>query len=899
MIFLTWYLIQEKRFHKNFAPLKHTMDLTVAQPKLKRDHTSTPLLEGSKSRLHELYKDNLSHDLSLVKSFMFCPEQLQTDQTKFALKNYDLLIVKDGSQGMLYSFLIFELIRSGLIEARSSEKHIFAYFDVDLLIKNSGIDFHEKLTKKQANEMVAFFKQQVETNLLRNSDVHGPLIQGVVLGNLKPFFINQVIELIKFLHSAGVLILLELGSEQVDLATSTPLSQINGFLLHNCLIKASGEPKDYFELIPHLHQFIKLFTNEIMHRQDFLCLDLEVIGDNAMKSIRPAAINRLIKFCQFYKLTPWIASESALTSFPLCKPLVRPTDVLDFMTDARYQKLQSSWTASRVDPSSSALPHFEIWSCYLPSVACFHSPSMTPVGRDDLREESILPVENFVNFEYHSSESPGQYDLGSNPSDRVFDALVKDISTLRRRNLLESIELADIIEQMYIFRSFVAEKLVSLSLYSHNDIVEFINAVIEALYGRKILVWSALDSAFTKEGVHFWSVYESDTVFDRIMGRSDILHVYVSRNHPSFAEAIINSYLSAKGLKECERLNFELLLRSALLQGKQDQELVPLRIQKQLDISTPSELLSLLHYTLGRTEKIFEVVRESIQCRLIDEVDLKQVLDLARLDLVAGRITIVEFLSKRFEWYERSLRFGRIPSVKSMAAYPIDALKKLFEEMESLIRDCILTHPKPNPLNEMLDFLYREYESAEKSTGRVSAPIDILSSMFIAALRRQAIDDVYTIVSDFNPLPGREVDQQGVMAELYCFGSRCEDYFDAPVTKLSEILHEKRMKYLAANPPSDEKYDKRKFMLSYLPLTQCGEDLNMEKNKKPRQSGNLFAGLVFAVPAILDLVLLMLTGHGTFVNVRMSLVEQQAISSALLMSLLFCGVLSPLIACSG
>ncbi|KAJ3329862.1 hypothetical protein HDU76_007000 [Blyttiomyces sp. JEL0837] len=168
------------------------------------------------------------------------------------------------------------------------------------------------------------------------------------------------------------------------------------------------------------------------------------------------------------------------------------------------------------------------------------------------------------------------------------------------------------------------------------------------------------------------------------------------------------------------------------------------------------------------------------------------------------------------------------------------------------------------------------------SKGQIGQRVDLVAFAFFMAFKREAYDE-------------------GLMSELYVLGTRCDIFFDIPIDSLSRLLHKQRMAHLQSNPPPPSRYHPRKFMFTYRPLIHCGpmSRTQTKSSSSSRSLSSVSSSLVFAVPAILDLVLLMGTGHGIFLNVQMGSGERKYLSVALLVSLLCSGCLGPAISEAG
>jgi hypothetical protein len=121
------------------------------------------------------------------------------------------------------------------------------------------------------------------------------------------------------------------------------------------------------------------------------------------------------------------------------------------------------------------------------------------------------------------------------------------------------------------------------------------------------------------------------------------------------------------------------------------------------------------------------------------------------------------------------------------------------------------------------------------------------------------------------------------MSELYVLGTRCEEFFDIQISQLSSLLYQLRQSELQQKPPPLTAYHPRKLMFSYMPLIHCGDMPESKsltsksangRGKLRRRLTAVSASIVFVVPALMDLLMLLSTGHGIFLNIKMTSLEQ-------------------------
>jgi hypothetical protein len=181
----------------------------------------------------------------------------------------------------------------------------------------------------------------------------------------------------------------------------------------------------------------------------------------------------------------------------------------------------------------------------------------------------------------------------------------------------------------------------------------------------------------------------------------------------------------------------------------------------------------------------------------------------------------------------------------------------------------------------------------------IDARIDLVAFSLFCAMRRHAFDEAYIEVSDRNPLFNDQSDQAAAFAELFATGARCESYFDLTPSAFGKLLSERYRDYhhkAGHEPPlySDTELN--------TPSSYAAAKIDVDPQSKiSKMSGTQrFTFLsVFAIPALLDILLLTTTGRGLYLSGFMSHREQHSATLALMISLLISGAVGTWITCGG
>jgi hypothetical protein len=176
---------------------------------------------------------------------------------------------------------------------------------------------------------------------------------------------------------------------------------------------------------------------------------------------------------------------------------------------------------------------------------------------------------------------------------------------------------------------------------------------------------------------------------------------------------------------------------------------------------------------------------------------------------------------------------------------------------------------------------------------------DIIAMAVFCVMRKLALEEIYIEITDRNPLLNNQPDQAAAFAELFALGSRCEAYFDMSPSNFGKLLQDRfQAEYMDPlhQPPMYEE--------STMPLrsayaeAQIDVDSNSRSHQMPAYQRFTFLS-VFAVPALIDVLLLTTTKHGLYLSEDMKDDEIQFATIAFMLSLLLSGAIGTWIACGG
>jgi hypothetical protein len=413
----------------------------------------------------------------------------------------------------------------------------------------------------------------------------------------------------------------------------------------------------------------------------------------------------------------------------------------------------------------------------------------------------------------------------------------------------------------------LAQQLSNLSESSSDDFMD------------PIRVHIGLDTGFQLQSrARFWAVYDVDE--DRH------LDIFLSRNVHDTAGAIIHAFLSSRGCQRHECFQTEVMF--AQWSGNLVEPLrLPSRMIEDLSLLSPTELLKFLqHLTLtpgNGDSTLVSLVRAACEKQLLDATDFAQLKQISTAGYLSGRATAADLVNARLHWY-----------IQSGAQYPdpLIALRNFMRINESIT--LMLKHRNIAALQNMTDVLVKSIKEDQ-----IDSQIDLIAFSIFCAMRKHAFDEAYIEVTDRNTLFNDQSDQAAAFAELFATGARCEAYFDMTPSAFGKLLSDRYRAYHhkpGHEPPiwSDAE--------PATPSAYAAAKIDVDPNsKKSSMSGaQQFTFLsVFAIPALLDILLLTTTGRGLYLSGYMTHKEQHSATLALMISLLISGAVGTWITCGG
>lgn len=481
----------------------------------------------------------------------------------------------------------------------------------------------------------------------------------------------------------------------------------------------------------------------------------------------------------------------------------------------------------------------------------------------------------------------GCFPLGFNVTRKAFVDVVISQQRLKDMNLLDEIKPPRLVEIGRRLHRFCE------ALGSHNtrQTTEWLAAVRELAHNLSglssnslcpIRAFIGLDSGFQiQPGNRFWAVYALD--------EDSSLNIFLSRNVQDISGAILHAFLSSRGCPRHECFQMEVAFAEWAKSTVQPHGLPP-RILNDIALLSPAELLKFLqHLSLSHItgdSHLINLIDAACQAQLLDSTDFTQLKELSTTDYLSGRASASELVHSRIQWYRK---IGCQHPSESMALENFIQTNNTVTEM--------LRHRDISSLQVLTESLAQSIEA-----GRIDARVDIMAFSIFCAMRKHAFDEAYMEVTDRNTLFNDQSDQAAAFAELFATGARCEAYFDVTPSAFGKLLSDRYRDYHhqpGHEPPlwSDAEPS--------TPSAYAAAKIDVDPNavKSTMSSGQRFTFLsVFAIPALLDILLLTTTGRGLYLSYKMDDTDPHIVHSAtlaLMISLLISGAVGTWITCGG
>ncbi len=467
----------------------------------------------------------------------------------------------------------------------------------------------------------------------------------------------------------------------------------------------------------------------------------------------------------------------------------------------------------------------------------------------------------------------GCFQIGLQCTSLDFDGLVEGQRRLRDLKMLHQIPAAEVKEMASSLRSMYD------ALAPRDRLVPAINELLELLEDTsedeekrtKLRVWIGLQSGFHNGSDNqFWGLFDGNDV-------GSYMDIFLSAKTADRTSTLLHTFLSSRDFSRRACFEAECALAHDT-SAWDDKWNLPKRLGQDIEKLTPAESLLLLQ----RLKRAGSIVRKTMEARvatccksqLLDVPSLVQARHLSTEQYLQGKISAKELIEVRLEW----LREQGARAVPSAAA-----AVNIFHELDSRLPGILMRNEQHH-----LDNIATVLKSVVQKDS-IDATIDIFTLSVFCAFRKLAVDEIYLEILDRNPMPNSHPDQAACFAEMFALGAQCEAYLDMTPEAVGRVLQTKYWTYYHQNQPPgrDDKFTE--LPTAYASMN-TDEDPNFtaESQGLPWHYRLTFLG-IFAVPALVDILLLTLVGRGLYLSTFMAEVEKTIATAGLMIGLLLVG----------
>jgi hypothetical protein len=394
---------------------------------------------------------------------------------------------------------------------------------------------------------------------------------------------------------------------------------------------------------------------------------------------------------------------------------------------------------------------------------------------------------------------------------------------------------------------------------------------------ERLVVYIGLDTGFRSTDLksQWWGIFDGD---------NDTTRLYIARKAKDLASTILHTYMSGNRCPRSRCFEAEVALSKAL--GRPEK--LPERMTQDLDMLSPEEMLRFLQGLAisGSMDHLSLVIRECCEERLVNVSTTTQLRKQSTISYLRGEMSSTDLISQRLLWY-RQQKIPKIP--------PLDAAVTLFTCIDTVIISFLRNRSRAHR-TALIDCLTKVI-----LPGKIDVRADLIALSTFCSFRRLAFEELYLDITDRNPIFNDQPDQAAIFAELFGLGSRTEQYLDCTPQAFGKVLYDKYRDIYRRNQPPLEADDGTCLATTY---TSANPDIDREgitdeKGNWPKNIRNTSYIGVFAIPALIDILLLTTTGRGLYLSAHMGDKAQEMATYALLIALILSGGVSSWIGMGG
>lgn len=823
-----------------------------------------------------------------------------------------------------WDFLVLNAKAVGVGRALAVSQSTFrlARFDVSMM---SGVT---RMQRDDKNEIV--FDNDINQGNAKN--VVGDIINtmeglgesnrftGIVLAGWEEFLTSNAINaLVKVFQDTSIYIETMPPHYIQESQASLQLRDVAGLIIKSGSMMPTATRRDFFKLLP-VNAAIRMACKQTMVRQDFLLAMYNPFEGNATAT--NAELIRCERWCDYYSIKYWNGPEAALydASFFGGKNKV-PTQALNYLKKEELMDVQAAWvnieeidTTTVDDVETFAKPRNHLYNMDVPLrdagdvLAEIDNKEPEQVGQQGSTAPvwQLQPYENsrFSSFadispEGESLNGLGTFMLSDFPSYEDFQFVA---TTQEKLVGLESLDRLKDEERAELAGKY---SLLAMSMKSSPIWADFEKQALDAIIAglsydpyrlslqtTTLEIYRTLDTGMLipapDNGANQDTPCRFSGAFSKDAGK---ISLYVSRATQNLDLLVLHTALSSYGVPRSTCYAAEALM-SQILGHKLRITAVSKRLEEEIAQLSPKEGLRVLQH-LTRCPQIaisplLEGVHELVRRLLLVSPSSQHLKALMSNVYLNGDISPRELMERRISWYAE-LGAAELPD-PTVAA-------NLFEEVSETIYNTL----RNQDLELMADLIQPLRVIGSR---KITMMEDIYTVCILCALRKWSLEEVLLEVTDRLPLFANQPDQAAVYSEMWVLGSDIESFFHCSSKQFGKVVYEKYRKLLREDQPPLEAYNGFDLFSAYQASKVDVDEVAMKKlSSNGTSAHNSFRAIayfgVFAIPALIDVLLLTFYGKGLYISVDMGNWQTRMATLALLTSLVACGPITNFIGVGG
>lgn len=707
-----------------------------------------------------------------------------------------------------------------------------------------------------------------------------------------------------------------------DSQASLQLKDAAGLIIKSGSMMPTATRRNFFKLLP-VNAAVRMACKQTMVRQNFLLAMYNPFEDDAVAT--NAELIRCETWCNYYSIKYWNGPEAALydANYFGGKNKV-PTQALNYLKKEELMDVQAAWTNMEEidttivdDDETFAKQRNHLYNMDVPlrdasdvlaemgkkeaGNAIIQQGSSAPVWQLHPYENSRFSSFTDVSPDGESLNGLGTFMLSDFPS---YEDLQFVVSTQDKLVGLESLDRLKDAERSGLAGKF---SLLAMSMKASPIWADFEKQALDAIIAglsndphrlsanlqtTTLEIFRTLDTGMLipapDNGANQDTPCRFSGAFSKDTGK---ISLYVSRTTTHLDLLVLHTALSSYGVPRSTCYAAEALM-SQILGHKVRIPAVSKRLEEEIAQLSPKEGLRVLQH-LTRCPQIaisplLEGVHELVRHLLLVTPSSQHLKALLSNVYLNGDISPRELIERRIGWYAE-LGATLLPD-PAVAA-------NLFEEVSMTIYDTLRDQDL-----ELMQELIAPLRII--GTRKITMLEDIYTTSVFCALRKWSLEEVLLEVTDRLPLFANQPDQAAVYSEMWVLGSDIESFFHCSPKQFGKVVYEKYRQLLRGDQPPVEAYNGFDLFSAY----QASKvDVDEEAMKLIGGTGGgahtSFKAIayfgVFAIPALIDVLLLTFYGKGLYISVNMGDWQTRMATLALLTSLVACGPITNFIGVGG